>query len=85
MQLEWLMSNRIEVSNLPFSYRLNFCLEHRLIPFLNRGVIDSNTECIVLKSDLMHEIRRQNLESAIPSLIEIAKIIPGFLNMDKRS
>jgi hypothetical protein len=72
------MSNRIEVSNLPFSHRLNFCLEYRLIPFLNRGVIDSNTECIVLTSDLMHELRRQNLESAIPSLVEIAKIIPGF-------
>jgi hypothetical protein len=26
----------------------------------------------------MHELRRQNLESAIPSLVEIAKIIPGF-------
>jgi hypothetical protein len=60
------MSNRIEVPNLPFSHRLNFCLEHRLIPFLNLGVIDGIPECIILTSDLMHELRRQNLESAIP-------------------
>lgn len=72
-------SSRPQVPNLPFSHRLNFCLTHRLIPFLNRGVInEGQNEGIILTSDLMQEVRKLKLDSYISSLVEISRMIPGF-------
>ena len=64
-----------EVPNLPFSHRLNFCLQHRLIPFLNPAIKETE---IVITSDLMQELRRLKLDCCISSVAEIARIIPGF-------
>jgi hypothetical protein len=64
-----------EVPNLPFSYRLNFCLQHRLIPFLNPAI--KGTE-IVITSDLMTELRRLRLDCCISSVAEVATMIPEF-------
>jgi hypothetical protein len=64
-----------EVPNLSFSYRLDFCLQHRLIPFLNPAI--KGTE-IVITSDLMQELRRFRLDCCISSLAEVATMIPGF-------
>jgi hypothetical protein len=64
-----------EVPNLPFSHRLNFCLKHRLIPFLNPTVKETE---IVITSDLMQELRRLRLDWCISSVAEVARMIPGF-------
>jgi hypothetical protein len=64
-----------EVPNLPFSYRLNFCLQHRLIPFLNPAI--KGTE-IVITSDLMTELQRLRLDCCISSVAEVATMIPEF-------
>jgi hypothetical protein len=64
-----------EVPNLPFSYRLNFCLRHRLIPFLNPAIKETE---IVITSDLMQELRRLRLDCCISSVAEVATMIPGF-------
>ena len=47
-----------EVPNLPFSSRLNFCLEHNLIPFLNPVTIKDEKSMIVITSDLIYDIKR---------------------------
>jgi hypothetical protein len=64
-----------EVPNLPSSYRLNFCLQHRLIPFLNPAIKETE---IVITSDLMTELRRLRLDCCISSVAEVATMIPGF-------
>jgi hypothetical protein len=69
------LDKETEVPNMPFSHRLNFCLQHRLIPFLNPAVKQKE---IVITSDLMQELRRLRLDSCISSLAELAKMIPGF-------
>ena len=52
-----------EVPNLPFSDRLNFCLEHHLIPFLNPVTIKDGKSMIVITSDLIYDIKNK-----IPSI-----------------
>ena len=69
------------VSHLPFSNRLNFCLENHLIPFLNLVTIDG-TSLIVITSDLIHELKQKI--SQISSLNEVASIIEGFKFGQKR-
>jgi hypothetical protein len=64
-----------KVPNLPFSHRLNFCLQHRLIPFLNPAVKEME---IVITSDFMQELRRHRLDWCISSVAELARMIPGF-------
>ncbi|HSF51546.1 MAG TPA: hypothetical protein VLA74_12355 [Nitrososphaeraceae archaeon] len=70
-----------EIPNLPFSDRLNFCLKHNLIPFLNLIETDE-TDMIAITSDLIHEMKK-NI-SQISSLNEIAAIIEGFEYGQKR-
>ena len=65
-----------EVPNLPFSDRLNFCLKHDLIPFLNSVTIDGKKSMIAITSDLIHELKKKI--SQISSLHEVAAIIEGF-------
>jgi hypothetical protein len=69
------------VANLPFSNRLNFCLENNLIPFLNLITIDK-TSMIAITSDLIHELKQKI--SQISSLNEVAAIIEGFEYEQKR-
>jgi hypothetical protein len=64
-----------EVPNLPFSHRLNFCLQHRLIPFLNPALKETE---IVITCDLMQELRRLRLDWCISSVAEVARMIQGF-------
>ena len=75
-----------DVPNLPFSSRLNFCLDHNLIPFLNSVSTnnkDSNdNEIIIITSDLIHELKKKIPQ--ISSLNEIAAIIEGFEYGQKR-
>lgn len=70
-----------DVPNLPFSSRLNFCLEYNLIPFLNLIKIDK-INLIAITSDLIHELK--NKIPQISSLNEIASIINGFKSGQKR-
>ena len=65
-----------EVPNLPFSSRLNFCLEHNLIPFLNPVTIKDEKSMIVITSDLIYDIK--NKIPSISSLNEVSQIIDGF-------
>lgn len=69
------------VANLPFSNRLNFCLENNLIPLLNLITIDK-TSMIAITSDLIHELKQKI--SQISSLNEVAAIIEGFEYGQKR-
>ena len=71
-----------EVPNLPFSDRLNFCLKHNLIPFLNPIKIDDETNMIAITYDLIHELKKKIPQ--ISSLNEIAAIIEGFEYGQKR-
>ena len=71
-----------EVPNLPFSDRLNFCLKHNLIPFLNSITINDQTNMIAITSDLIHEIKKKI--SQVSSLNEVASIIEGFEYGQKR-
>ncbi|MGI9009827.1 MAG: hypothetical protein ACR2F1_01385 [Nitrososphaeraceae archaeon] len=76
-----------DVPNLPFSNRLNFCLDNRLIPFLNSDIIDGdkyneNLTLIIVTSDLIHELK--NKIPQISSLNEVASIIDGFEYGQKR-
>ncbi|HSF49621.1 MAG TPA: hypothetical protein VLA74_02575 [Nitrososphaeraceae archaeon] len=74
-----------DVPNLPFSSRLNFCLDHKLIPFLNPVTTNnknSNDEKIIITSDLIHELKKKIPQ--ISSLNEIAAIIEGFEYGQKR-
>jgi hypothetical protein len=71
-----------DIPNLPFSSRLNFCLDNKLIPFLN-SVNTGNKETIILiTSDLIHELKKKT--SQIASLNEVAAIIEGFEYGQKR-
>jgi hypothetical protein len=77
-----------DVPNLPFSSRLNFCLDNKLIPFLN-PVITSNKDSnddeitiIIITSDLIHELKKKIPQ--ISSLNEVAAIIEGFEYGQKR-
>ena len=71
-----------EVPNLPFSDRLNFCLKHNLIPFLNSITIDGKKSMIAITSDLIHELKKKI--SQVSSLNEVASIIEGFEYGQKR-
>ena len=75
-----------DIPNLPFSSRLNFCLDNKLIPFLNSvntSNKDSNKETLILiTSDLVHELKKKI--SQISSLNEVASIIKGFEFGQKR-
>jgi hypothetical protein len=71
-----------EVPNPPFSDRLNFCLKHNLIPFLNSITINDQTNMITITSDLINEIKKKI--SQISSLNEVAAIIEGFEYGQKR-
>ena len=53
--------------------RLNFCIEHNLIPFLNTN---SNSE-IIITSDLIQELKNRRIYG-ISSLQEVSNIIDGF-------
>jgi hypothetical protein len=64
-----------EVPNMPFSHRLNFCLDHNLIPFLNKT---KNALEIIITSDIMHELKQFKIDYSISSLAEISRIISGF-------
>ena len=75
-----------DIPNLPFSSRLNFCLDNKLIPFLN-SVNTSNKDnyketLILITSDLVHELKKKI--SQISSLNEVAAIIEGFEYGQKR-
>ena len=75
-----------DIPNLPFSGRLNFCLDNKLIPFLN-SVNTSNKDnyketLILITSDLVHELKKKI--SQISSLNEVAAIIEGFEYGQKR-
>src|SRR5215217_3285000 len=48
-----------DVPNLPFSDRLNFCLKHNLIPFLNPVKIDDEINIIGITYDLIHELKKK--------------------------
>ena len=69
------------VSNLPFSSRLNFCLENNLIPFLNLITTDGTT-LIAITSDLVSELKQKI--SQISSLNEVSSIVDGFKYGQKR-
>jgi hypothetical protein len=71
-----------EVPNLPFSSRLDFCLKHNLIPFLNPIRIDDENIMIAITSDLVHELKKKIPQ--ISSLYEVAAIIDGFEYEQKR-
>jgi hypothetical protein len=68
------------VSSLDSSFtdRLDFCLQHKLIPFLNLlNNVDKEQE-VVITTDLMHELRQLKVDWSISSLTEVAGIIPDF-------
>ena len=67
-----------DVPNQPFSHRLNFCLDHRLIPFLNKGINAEKIEEIIFTADIMQEVKQIKMSDSISSLAEIARIISGF-------
>jgi hypothetical protein len=71
-----------EVPNLLFSSRLDFCLKHNLIPFLNPIKINEETNMIAITSDLVHELKKKIPQ--ISSLSEVAAIIDGFEYGQKR-
>jgi hypothetical protein len=68
--------SNLEVPNLTFSNRLNFCLENNLIPFLNPTMIADGPCIIVITSDLIHDIKSKIL--SISSLNEVSQLIEGF-------
>lgn len=63
----------IDHINQTFDYRLNFCLKHNLVPFLNKN---SNGE-IIITSDLIQELKNHRIYE-ISSLQEVSNIIDGF-------
>lgn len=78
-----------EVPNQSFSNRLNFCLDNKLIPFLNsdNGIAHNdddkqNLTLIMITSDLIHELKNKILQ--ISSLNEVVSIIDGFEYGQKR-
>ena len=66
-------TSSVDVPNLPFENRLDFCLTHKLIPFLNTN---KNKE-ILITSDLLLELKKQRI-NYITSLSQVAKMINGF-------
>ena len=68
-----------DVPNLSFENRLDFCLTHKLIPFLNTN---KNKE-ILITSDLLNEIKKQRINH-ITSLSQIAKMMDGFEYRQKK-
>jgi hypothetical protein len=61
-----------------FTERFDFCLQHKLIPFLNSlNNVDKEQE-VVITTDLMHELGQQKVDWSISSLTEVAGIIPDF-------
>ena len=74
-----------DIPNLPFSGRLNFCLDNKLIPFLN-SVNTSNKDnyketLILITSDLVHELKKKISQIC---LNEVAAIIEEFEYGQKR-
>jgi hypothetical protein len=69
----------IDGINQPFNYRLNFCLEYNLIPFLNKNSKDE----IIITSDLIQELRNHRIYG-ISSLQEVSNIIDGFERSQKK-
>jgi hypothetical protein len=63
----------IDGINQPFDFRLNFCLKHNLIPFINEN---SNAE-IIITSDLIQELKNLRIYG-VSSLQEVSNIIDGF-------
>ncbi|MDR4512335.1 MAG: hypothetical protein MRJ93_11605 [Nitrososphaeraceae archaeon] len=66
-------------SNFTIFNRLDFCLEHKLIPFLNLVKRDKDFDdelLIVITSDILHEIKTKIPH--ISSLREVAGLIDGF-------
>lgn len=59
--------------NQPFDFRMDFCLKHNLIPFLNTN---SKSE-IIITTDLIQELKNHRIYG-ISSLQEVANIIDGF-------
>lgn len=68
--------------DIPFDSRLEFCLNNKLIPFLNLTKAKDGTNCIAITTDLIHELKQKTSE--ISSLPEIASIIEGFEYGQKR-
>ncbi|HET6716033.1 MAG TPA: hypothetical protein VFG90_02800 [Nitrososphaeraceae archaeon] len=66
-------SSSIDGINQPFDFRLNFCLENNLIPFLNPN---SNGD-IIITLDLIQELKNHRIYG-ISSLQEVSNIINGF-------
>lgn len=67
------IDSSIDGTNQPFTYRLNFCLDKNLIPFLNTN---RNKE-IVITSDFVKELKNNRINN-ISSLQEVSTIISGF-------
>jgi len=74
--------SNVEVPNLQFSSRLDFCLKHNLIPFLNPIKINDKNNLIAITSDLVHELKKKIPQ--ISSLYEVTAIINGFEYGQKR-
>lgn len=66
-------SSSLDGINQPFDFRLNFCVAHNLIPFINTN---SNGE-IIITSGLIQELKNHRIYG-ISSLQEISNIIDGF-------
>ena len=63
----------LDGTNQPFEFRLNFCLDNHLIPFLSTN---KNNE-IIITSDLFHELKVNRINT-ISSLQEVSAMIEGF-------
>lgn len=62
-----------EEHSIQFEDRLDFCLENKLIPFLNQN---EKSE-VIITSDLIQELRRNKIES-FSNLVDVSKMIDGF-------
>ena len=60
-------------TNQSFEFRLNFCLDNHLVPFLS---INKNNE-IIITSDLIQELKVNRI-NIISSLQEVSVMIEGF-------
>ena len=60
-------------TNQPFEFRLNFCLDNHLIPFLSTN---KNNE-IIITSDLIQELKGNKI-NIISSLQEVSTMFDGF-------
>ena len=66
-------SSSINCISQSLSLRLNFCLEHDLLPFINKNSKDQ----IIITSDLIQELKNRRIYG-ISSLQEVSNIIDGF-------